>query len=417
MTVNENAVDIESEDVQSTVTKALNRAEDNVESVKASLDAFKLTDRGDGYLLVSHSDLHDADLGIVGKNEYNESKNKAELLKTIVSDSLSRTASESGKLEFTGEFKEPIIEKQTTESIVKETMKTTPGLKCKKCDKPTSNENFVCDDCKNKKASWLTADLEVPAVDEEGNVVLAANDETSKVAIKEDLPLSRSTDHLAQSIQLEEQLVSSSQEKVKAEAVNSLISMLQSMGYGTAHVAEVTASKEGFDVMVTVDADGTTKAVNIPVKADTFKVVLPKKSLVSTLVNKGLDIRARLTEDFGREILERIAAIEEKVAYEQAEVESIINERPAAMTKEAMDSKNTQFLGDTDVLTIQKHLLPGWENLKKGDKISDGSDQWEIFDMEAQQNDKNEGSSSLWKLRKCAPPKSDEKEPEVKIPS
>lgn len=407
MTINENDVNVESEqDVQSTITNALNSASEADEVVVASLESFQLTDNGSKYLQVSHPAFEGADLGIVGKNEYATSSNKSELLQTVVKDSLTRVASEHIKIAFNGEFKEPVIAKKECSTCHGKEHEYRGG--CSECGSYSGpNKDYTEEkeaSTQPKTSSWLTADLDTEEYVESESVV----------AIKSDMPLGRSSDHLAQSIQLEEQKVSASQEKIKNEAVNALISMLHGMGYGTARVAEITTSKEGLDLMTTLDDAGTTKAVSIPVAVKESKVVLPKKSLVSTLISKGLDIRARLSENFSKEVIEKIAAIEEKIAYEQEEANRILTERPT-ITKQASGSDNMQTLGDTDTLELQKHLIPGFQDLKKGDKISDGTSQWEITDTEGHQNDKNEGSSSIWKLRKCAPPKSDEKEPETKL--
>jgi len=233
------------------------------------------------------------------------------------------------------------------------------------------------------------------------------------MGVKDDMPMARATDSMAQMAQLESQTLSASKEKLTNEAANALISMLHGMGYGTAKIAEVTDSKDGLDFMAAVDDGGSVKAVSIPVAIKESKVVLPKKALVSTLISKGLDIRAKLSEQFDLEALEKIAAIEEKIAYETKEAEDILAERP--VKKEASGSTNEMFLGETDVLEVQKHLLPNHEEMKKGDKISDGADQWELVDTDSNQNDKNEDSASIWKFKKCAPPKADEKEPETKI--
>src|SRR5579863_2759694 len=64
MTVNENDIEVTSEDIQANITDAVNAAKDQPEHVVASLDGFKLTDDGTVYLKVSHSDLQDANLGL-----------------------------------------------------------------------------------------------------------------------------------------------------------------------------------------------------------------------------------------------------------------------------------------------------------------------------------------------------------------
>ena len=56
MTVNENNIEVEGEtSVESKIERDLNSAENQSETVVASLDGFKLAERNDGYLLVSHA--------------------------------------------------------------------------------------------------------------------------------------------------------------------------------------------------------------------------------------------------------------------------------------------------------------------------------------------------------------------------
>src|SRR5579863_4807355 len=106
MTVNENDIEVTSEDIQANISEALNAAEDNRDVVVAGLDGFQLTDDGTQYLKVSHLDLNEAKLGVVGKNEYATSKSKVALLQGIVKDAFVDSV-----VSFTGEFKEPKIEK------------------------------------------------------------------------------------------------------------------------------------------------------------------------------------------------------------------------------------------------------------------------------------------------------------------
>ena len=437
MTVNENNIEVEGEEnIEGKITDALNSAENQPEMVVASLDGFKLSERNDGYLLVSHAALNEAELGIVGIQEYNTSKDKAELLKTVLKDSIARTASYNYKLEFTGSFVEPVIEKVAYPDPV--------APVCDLCKDQAQKEDWVyCPKCKpmpeqQPKKSWLT-DIESadrPAVkcpqcgeeiwDYAGGGMTGAKlnkcwncgtafdaPEEAEISIEENMPRASMTDHLAQSLQLEDQKVASANEKIKTEAVNALVSMLQSMGHGSSKIAEVSESSTGYDVMATIDSDGALRAVSIPVTVKEGKVVLPKKALVSELISKGLNIQAALTESFSQEVLNKIAETEARIAYEAKEAEDIIAEKPVA--KQASGSNNEMFLSDTDVLEVQKHLLPNHEEMKKGDKISDGADQWELVDTDSNQNDKNEGSASIWKFKKCAPPKADSKEPETKI--
>lgn len=486
MTVNSNDIEIASEEsIADKVENSLN-AQQELEPIKASLDGFKLVERGDGYLLVSHSNLEESNLGIVGKNEYAKSPNKQELLETIVKDSMARIANETS-ISFTGSFVEPVIQKkaagcdQCDAAMINGVFCHEQGCPNKKRkmhdeDMLDSEEGYV----ESKNSSWLTADLEEPMGDvwnlespdqeiasqdlnsivtqaldgdvslqeflsnlwdgeswesikekleTEGstwqvwwmdgvNKFMSSEVESSKsakhVSISENMPRASMSDTLAQSIQSEQQMHTAAQEKIKNEAVNSLVSMLQGMGFGSSKIAEVSMTDSKIDAMITLDDAGTTKVVNIPVEIKADKFVLPKRSLISELISKGLDIRAKLSESFSQEILNKIAAIEELENYKETEANSILTER-LTVTKTASGYDNTQFLGDTDTLELQKHLIPNFQDLKKGDRVSDGNSQWEITDTEGHQNDKNEGSSSIWKLRKCAPPKSDEKEPETKI--
>jgi len=415
MTVNENDIEVTSEDIQANITDAVNAAKDQPEHVVASLDGFKLTDDGTVYLKVSHSDLQDANLGLVGKNEYAMSPNRAELLQNIVKDAMLDLP-----VTFTGEFKEPVIAKKECPTCKGKEHEYRGG--CPDCgaysgpSKDYSQEKEAS--IPAKKSSWLTADLEVPTIDENGNVILAEIDETkevAKLAIKEDLPMARAHDSMAHMAQFQEQSDLEAQLKVEHEAANSLLSLLQGMGYGTAKAVEITSSKEGYDIMTAIDDAGTVKAVSIPVTVKEGKVVLPKKALVSTLIAKGLDAKAKLMEQFDLEALEKLAAIDEKMAYEAAEADAIIAERP--VQKEAAGEKQPFFDSDDSTMTVQKHLLPNHEDLKVGDRLNDGVDDWEIVNEEGQQNDKNEGSSSQWTLKKVQGPERDGKKVKNRIPS
>lgn len=457
MTVNTNDIEVESTNLQEKIENSLNRSQEtNLQdtTVHASLDAFILTDDGTPYLKVSHVDLNGADLGIVGKNEYAKSPDKVALLKSIITDKLTRIASEGSAIVFTGTFAEPTIIKQAA-GCDQCAASMINGVFCHETGCPNKKRKTRDDDeqadVESSKKSWLTADFDEPEMDIPADYPVQPLDDdhevpgkatcgtcnrswddsvstsmtptpsgrcpfeqfhsaTEPIAIQENMPRATQSNKLTQDMQVEAQITDSAKDKVKNQAVNALVSMLQSMGFGSAKVAEVTPSAEGFDIMTTLDHAGTTKAVSIPVAIKEATVVLPKKSLVSTLINKGLDIRARLSEDFSQEVLLKIAAIEEKLAYETNEVTSILNDTPEVVVeKVASDSSNEQFMGDTDVLTVQKHLLPNHEDLKEGDVISDGANDWEIFDTEAQQNDKNEGSSSEWKLRKKPTPQEDKK--------
>jgi hypothetical protein len=434
MTVNENDIEVTSEDIPANISSALNAAEEHSDHVVASLDSFKLTDDGTKYLKLSHSALQDANLGLVGKIEYATSPDKSELLQSMVKDAMLEMP-----ITFTGEFKEPVIEK------VAEVISKQADKKCPTCKGHVEKEDWVyCEKCKpldkvkkEVKKSWLT-DTEPPMAGAEfmeyecpvcketfedydvnqhdkacPGKLEVMHDEKPAIAIHEDMPRASMSDSMAQMAQAESQVLASAKDKLVTEAVNSLVAMLHGMGYGTAKVAEVTDSTDGLDIMAAVDDAGAVKAVSIPVAIKDAKVVLPKKSLISALISKGLDIRAKLSEQFDLDVLEKMAAAEEKAAYEAREAEAILAEKP--VVKEASGSTNEQFLGETDTLEVQKHLLPNHEEMKKGDKISDGADQWELVDTEGNQNDKNEGSASIWKFKKCAPPKADEKEPETKI--
>lgn len=419
MTVNSNEIEVDSEtSVQSKIESAVNAAEEHSDKVVASLDGFKLVDNGTTYLKVSHKDLNDAELGVLGKNEYATSPNRAELLQSIVKDAMLETP-----ITFTGEFKEPTIEKKI-ETVAKEELEKEHKdvWECNTCgDKlmsPKWLEIHKKNDHGEKKSSWLTADLEVPTVDEEGNVILAEIDETkevAKVAVKDDLPAARAHDSMAHMAQFEEQSDLEAQLKVEHEASNQLMSLLQGMGYGTAKTVEITSSKDGFDIMTAIDDGGAVKAVSIPVTVKEGKVILPKKALISTLIARGLDVKAKLAEQFDLDVLEKLADIDEKMAYEAAEADAIIAERP--VSKQAAGEKQPFFDSDDSTMTVNKFMIPNHEDLKEGDELNDGVDKWKIVNQSGTQNDKNEGSSSQWTLKKVQAPQDDGKESKNKIPS
>lgn len=436
MTVNENDIQVESETIQADITEALNAQRDHTDKVlAASLDGFKLNDDGSKYFKVSHSDLQDANLGIVGKNEYEASPNKSELLQSIVKDAMLETP-----ISFTGEFKEPVIAKSASwlEDIKCEDCKAVSSGHdrkhyCEKHQPKNDKEASLQTEIKPqaKKSSWLTAELLTIAEDQSDEMIADECDtcknaqssckcaslvEVATVSITDDIPMARMADHLAQSAQLEEQSGLAAQAKVEHEAANALMALLQGMGYGSAKIVESSRSNDGLDFMAAIDDAGSVKAVSIPVVIKDAKVVLPKKSLISTLVSKGLDVKAKLAEQFDMDVLEKLAAIEEKIAYEAKEAENILNERPTSVEKVANEGKNTMFEGDTDTLTVQKHLLPNHEDMKVGDKISDGSDQWELVNTGGQQNSKGEDDGSLWTMKKCQAPARSDEEPKNKMP-
>jgi energy-coupling factor transporter ATP-binding protein EcfA2 len=409
MTVNDNNIEVDGEEsVQSKIETSLNAAENHPETVVASLDGFKLIDDGSNYLSVGHSALQDSELGIVGKNEYNTSKNKAELLSTIIKDSMLRVANET-TIKFEGCFVEPVIEKVARGCDQCEATMIN-GVFCHEHGCPNSRKQHEQEDIEMESSkveaedSWLGSDLmsedpepyadseqidenekyvlwSTPYADhtsywvsdkegfelatfnteEEARNAMATGEglemvEEASVAIKQDESgKSHMTDHLAQSIQAEEQVITAANDKIKTEAVNALVAMLQSMGHGSSKIAEVSESSTGYDVMATIDSDGALRAVSIPVTVKEGKVVLPKKSLVSELISKGLNIQAALTETFSQEVLEKIAAIEELENYKEAEANQIIAER---LTKTAGDEPKTQFEGTNEQVILNKHLIP-----------------------------------------------------------
>ena len=123
-----------------------------------------------------------------------------------------------------------------------------------------------------------------------------------------------------------------------------------------------------------------------------------------------------MNESFAQEVLNKIAAIEEKIAYETKEAEDIINER-STIKKEASDNglSGTQTMPVQDSIVLQKHLLPEEAaDLEVGGIVFADGNYYKLVDKEGAQNDKNEDSSSLWKFVRCEAPK-DSKEPEVRI--
>jgi hypothetical protein len=204
-------------------------------------------------------------------------------------------------------------------------------------------------------------------------------------------------------MQAEQQNISASQEKIKTEAVNALVSMLQGMGHGSSKVAEVTESKTGYDVMVTVDADSALRAVSIPVEVKASKVVLPKKALVSELISKGLDIQAKLAESFSQEVLVKMAEADEKAAFEKAEAEAIINEKVASLEKVAGDEPKTQFEGTNETVFMNKHLIPNGLDLETGDVVHVDGVSYKLVSKSKDQLSKGEGDASTWIFEKVTP--------------
>lgn len=414
MTINDKNPNVQSEkEVEATIQEALNaNREDSV--ISASLDGFNLKEIKDGYLAVGHRDIANiVELGIVSKNEYEKSLNKSALLQTIVKDCFTRIASQlPTEYKFTGSFVEPVIEKiadiatpHTPERFPEDHQHNWGRL----VDPKNPEGDAYCVECGLRKSefekdatkkSWL-GDMEPPMTDLETPMAGAEfmeyecpvcketfedydlnqhdklcpgtpevmHDEPA-ISIKDDMPLAHASDSLAQSMQAEQQNISASQEKIKTEAVNALVAMLQGMGHGSSKIAEVSESSTGYDVMATVDSDGALRAVSIPVTVKEGKVVLPKKTLVSELIAKGLNIQAALTESFSQEVLIKMAEADEKAAYEAQEAINIINEKVASLDKVGGNEPGTQYFGTNEVVYLNKHLIP--ENvvdLEVGDTI------------------------------------------------
>ena len=206
--------------------------------------------------------------------------------------------------------------------------------------------------------------------------------------------------------QVESQVLASAKDKLVTEAVNSLVAMLHGMGYGTAKIAEVTDSTDGLDVMAAVDDAGAVKAVSIPVTIKDAKVVLPKKSLVSALISKGLDIRAKLSEQFDLDVLEKMAAAEEKAAYETREAEAILSER---IIKTAGDEPKTQFEGTNEVVYLNHHLIPDALDLDIGNVVHLDGVSYKLVSKSKDQLSKGDGDASTWVFEKVNPAATDSK--------
>lgn len=395
-------LEVESEtSLQETIESDLNAAAEYLptsEVVKASLDSFKVTDDGSKYLKVAHPAFGGSELGLVGKNEYEASKDKASLLTNMVTDAIARTASFRYEVEFTGTFVAPTIVKKAAGMDTCDQC----GYNYNEMELKPYGQGMICDKCINtdlpKKAEFIPP--------------------TEKVS--DDLPLGRMSSGVAQFTQAEEQKVAHAKTRLNDKVAQELHNHLYKLGF-SAKVQEIdnneiTATEEGLagdlSAIALVDDHGTNKLVAFPIKVKASTIEMPKRPLVQELVNKAIDLNERLSQELAKDASLKFAAIDEKVQYEMSTVEAILQD---TILKTASDSENTMFLGDTETLTVQKHLLPNHEDLKKGDHISDGNDEWEIYDTDGQQNSKGEGDGSLWKLRKCAPPKSDEKEPKAKM--
>ena len=453
MTINDKNINVESDkDVQSTIEQALNSNRED-SAISASLDGFKLSDNGSKYLSVKHAALADASIGIVGREEFATSKDKAALLKSIATDAFPQT-----KIAFEGSFVEPVIEKaaagcdQCAASMINGVFcheTGCPNARKQKRDEDMldSEEGYVES---SSEKSWLGGDLmsEDPepyadseqidenekyvlwstpyadhtsywvsdkegyelaafATEEEARNAMATGEglqmvEEASVAIKPDESgKSHMSDHLAQSIQAEEQVITAANDKIKTEAVNALVAMLQGMGHGSSKIAEVSESSTGYDVMATIDSDGALRAVSIPVTVKEGKVILPKKTLVSELIQKGLNIQAKLAESFSQEVLEKIAAIEELETYKEAEANQIIAER---LTKTAGDEPKTQFEGTNEQVILNKHLIPiDASDLEVGDVVHIDGISYKLVSKSRDVLSKGEDDGSQWTFEKVTP--------------
>jgi hypothetical protein len=418
MTLNENDINSKPDlDTQAKIEEAMNSNQEynQEQTISANLDQFGLTEDNNGYLLVSHAALNNSYLGKVGVNEYASSKDKVALLKSVAKDAFPQT-----KIAFEGSFVEPVIEKAAVHEH--EYQKRKSGVEICPCGRFRFSDEYlqghppIVEQPVQAKDSWLTADVEHKPCPNCGVNDLLTEDEvclcdchgpnpefeTPKIAIQEDASNKNyMTDHLAQSLQLEDQKVASANDKIKTEAVNALVAMLQGMGHGSAKVAEVSMSDHKVDAMVTLDDAGTIKAVNIPVEIKADKVVLPKHSLVSELISKGLDINAKLSEEFGKQVIERIAAEEARIAYETEEANQIIAEK---VTKEAGAEPKTQFEGTNETVYLNKHLIPAdVSDLDIGNVVHVDGVSYKLVSKSKDQLSKGEDDASTWVFERVQP--------------
>lgn len=462
MTVNNNDISIESEEtVADKIENSLNSSVDYLpteEVVTANLKDFRLIDAGEKYYEVSHPALSDALIGVVGKQEYKNSPNKSELLQTIATDSISRIASLHTVLSFTGSFVEPKIEKQAAiESIEKKASQEYPTEKPVEPKKSwlTVNAGFESgakvlvnptpEGAKKSypAANWITEPVEVTLVDYAPHAgtldvidVIGPNGEEESIydfniaeepnfEDEPDMLHAKMSGGVEQSMQAEQQKLAAEKDKLSNTAVNQLVPTLQSLGFGSARVSEVTPnlshSDNGFDGEITamtfLEDKTSTKLVAFPIKIKASQIELPKLPLVRELINKAIDLNERLAEQLTKEALLSLADVDARVEYEKQTVESILKYE-SKIEKVATENglSGVQLLGPQSTISLQKHLLPlEAQDMAIGDCVFGDGQYYRLVDKEGNQNDKNSESSSLWKFVVCEPPK-EKDEPAIRIP-
>lgn len=419
-TVSDNEIAIPSEETLKEQVKASSTEHkelpiEEAKVLEADLGKFVVSDNGTDYLSVSHPSLWGTAVGVVSKNEYNDTKNKEALLKTMFNDRITNSAEDSyWILRFTGSFVAPVITKVAQEEFVEESV-DKEAKKCEVCEDELSEKDpgrlydptcfgYLCE--KHSKSS---------------NQNLIEEFTPPESVSMDDLPRGRQADSFRQNVETEEAIVENKRSKLETTVSNSIVSHLRNLKYGSPKVGNVTSkleyTEDGFTGEIVIGASVETKSglkvISFPVDIQSDKVNLPNKQVVAEAVAKGTDVRKQLESEIAQEILDKMADVDELENWKEATTEASLDDavdKKASLEKEAAEPGGIQYLGPQNTIKINKHMLSS-PDMEIGEILYADGFHWKLTDKSGQQLSKGEDDGTLWTFTKVET----EKEPKERL--
>jgi hypothetical protein len=348
------------------------------EPLYASLDGFSLVDDGTEFLKIYNS-ISESQIGIVAKNEYSTIEDKEAFFKEVVSNAVNRSS-----LEFKGSFVEPSITRTASEVPAIEKTAAAEEVKCKGCGMVGS---IMCDKCEAKEAA-LVAPEQLQAA----------------------LP-----DSFRQATETEDYRVNAQREKLSNQVANDLIPHLRSLAYEDIKISEVDYTdlkdgENGLSGTVAVTAtliDGPAlRRVTFPVHVENSSYSFGQKSITATrsLIASSVDIHAEVEAKLAEEALAKNAETDTLEQWKETETTAALDDvKVAPIVKVAMNGGGTQYVGPTDVIEMDKHLLGLPDDTEIGEEICADGFRWKLTSKSKSQLSAGQDDGSVWVFTKVAP--------------
>lgn len=352
------------------------------EPLYANLDGFSLVDEGTEFLKIYNS-FSESQIGIVAKNEYETIADKESFFKEVVANAVNRSS-----LEFKGSFVEPSITRTASEVPAIEKTAAAEEVKCKGCGMVGS---LMCDKCEAKEAALVLPEQ-----------------------LQAGLP-----DSFRQATETEDYRMNAQREKLADHVANDLIPHLRSLSYEDIKISEVDCTdlkdgENGLSGTVAVTAtliDGPAlRRVVFPVHVENSSYSFNQKTAAATrsLVASATDIHAEVEQKLAEEALAKNAETDNLEQWKEKETTAALDEtKVAPIEKVAMNGGGTQYVGPTDVIEMDKHLLGLPDDTEIGEEICADGFRWKLTSKSKSQLSAGQDDGSVWVFTKVAP--SDEK--------